>query len=273
MQVGYTFSMPSRASSPGTPEAGAYFDERAERYDRAYDAASADGHALRSRLAVALDLIGPGPGDSLDAGMGPGRLLAQLAGRGWTVSGLDASAEMVSAARRRLPDAAPRLEHGSIESLPFQSSSFDVVVATGVLEYSEVERALAELARVLRPGGRALLSYPNPEVIAGIWKTRGWYPIARTLKRLLGRPALAFPQGATAMRPEVFADLLRASGLELERRRHTSFVVLPAPLDDLLPRTAGRLGMLLEGSRPSLGRRFAGQVVYLARKAPSAPAA
>ena len=62
-----------------------------------------------------------------------------------------------------------------IESLPFADGSFDAVLATGVLEYSELERALPELARVLRPGGLAVVSYPNPRNLYGLWKTRAWY--------------------------------------------------------------------------------------------------
>ena len=130
------------------PGAATYFGGRTTLYDSHYDAANADGHSLRARLAVALRLLGGGPGTALDAGMGPGRLCAELATLGWTVSGIDASAEMVDAARLRLPDAADRLLRAEIEQLPFEDESFDRVAATGVLEYADVPRALAELARV-----------------------------------------------------------------------------------------------------------------------------
>src|SRR5438093_9682034 len=96
------------------PSAPAFFDDRAGWYDGAYDRENADGYALRSRMQAVLRLLGDGPGAILDAGMGPGRLCAELQARGWTVSGIDASREMVAAARARLPDAAERLLEAEI---------------------------------------------------------------------------------------------------------------------------------------------------------------
>jgi SAM-dependent methyltransferase len=218
-------------------------------------------------MEAALRLLGEGPGEVLDAGMGPGRLVAELGRRGWTVSGIDASAEMVVVARNRLPDAAPRLVQGKIESLPFADRSFDAVVATGVLEYSEVERALLELARVLRPGGRLVVSYPNPANLYGKWKTRVFYQLVNVAKRIGGRPPLVFPRGESgAFEPECFRALLAAAGLSPERLEHSSYLVVPSPLDDLLPRITERLGRRLEGSGPAISRRLAGQVVFAARK-------
>ncbi len=256
--------MSSRASSAPGPDVGAFFDERAERYDRAYDGPR--GYALRSRMEAALELLGEGPGEVLDAGMGPGRMLVELFRRGWTVSGVDASAEMVATARRRLPEAATRLVQGRIESLPFLNASFDAVTATGVLEYSELERALAELSRVLRPGGRAVVSLPNPGNFYGMWKLRVWYQFVRVAKRLAGRSLPSVPGGSTPVPPDRFQELLAAAGLAPERVEYTSFLVVPSPLDELFPRTTERLGRRLEGSGSRLSRRVAGQVVYTARK-------
>ena len=72
-------------------DAPSFFDATSARYDRAYDAQTADGHALRARMAAVLRLVGEGPGDALDAGMGPGRLCAELESRGWTAHGVDAA--------------------------------------------------------------------------------------------------------------------------------------------------------------------------------------
>lgn len=248
------------------PAAPAYFGERVSRYDGAYDRIDADGYALRSRLYAVLGLVGHGPGEFLDAGMGAGRLCAALAMRGWTVSGVDASAEMVDAARRRIPAAAERLTKAAIEDLPFPAASFDAVTATGVLEYARVPLALGELARVLRPGGLVVVSYPNPHALYGMWKTRLWYPAVRATKRLLRRPDPRMPHGAGELPPEQFVELLLAAGLEPDAQRLTSFLALPAPLDRILPRTAARLGARLERVAPKAGNRLATQVVYRARR-------
>src|SRR5205085_548570 len=89
-------------------------------------------------------------------------LCAALEERGWTAFGLDRTQEMVRLARERLPHARERLVRGIAEELPFAAESFDAVVATGALEYvDDLPRALAEAARVLRPQGRLVASYPN----------------------------------------------------------------------------------------------------------------
>ena len=248
------------------PDAAEYFDGRTSYYDSRYDRLDADGHALRARMAAVLAVLGTGPGSVLDAGMGPGRLCAELSDRGWTVSGVDASAGMVAAARARLPDAAARLMRAEIEALPWPDASFDAVTATGVLEYSDVGPALSELARVLRPGGQAVVSYPNPAALYGIWKTRVWYAAIRFVKRLMRRPRHWMPHGAGEVPPAAFVDLLHSVGLELESTTRTSYLPLPSPLDTIFPKAAARLGARLEGCDGRAARRLATQVVYATRK-------
>jgi len=197
--------------------------------------------------------------------MGPGRLCAELAARDWTVSGIDASAEMVAAARRRVPGAADRLVQAAIEELPFEDESFDRVAATGVLEYADVPRALSELARVLRPDGVVVVSYPNPRALYGIWKSRVWYGGMRILKRLRPRPQQSMPRGASTIPPERFVGLLADAGLDVSASEPTSYLALPTPLELLLPRLSSRLGRRLEGGGRT-ARLFATQIVYAARK-------
>jgi len=247
-----------------TPAAPAYFGDRAALYDASYDRRDADGYALRSRLAAVLRLAGDGPGEALDVGMGPGRLCGELDARGWTVSGVDAAPEMVEAARRRLPGAAQRLSCARTEELPFPPASFDLVTATGILEYAVLERALAEIVRVLRPGGRAVVSYPNPRALYGIWKTRAWYPSVRAGKRVARRRHPELPRGGDEIPPERFLTVLRSCGLEPVVTVHTSFLTLPTPLERLLPRTTVRIGERCERIG-SGGRLLATQIVYETR--------
>jgi len=170
-----------------------FFDTTAERYDRRYDEHNAAGRLLRRRLQVALELLGEPRGDVLDVGMGTGRLCEELDRRGWQVSGVDLSPAMVAAARRRLPQLAARLIEGPVERLPFDDHSFDAVAATGVLEYAthDLDGAVAELARVLRPQGVAVMSFPRQQSPALLWRSKLLYPAVRAAKRILprGRPA------------------------------------------------------------------------------------
>jgi arsenite methyltransferase len=109
--------------------------------------------------------LGLSPGATvIDVGSGPGLLAAEMAaeiGPGGKVCGIDISADMIamSAARPLPPGSAPaEFVHGDVEQIPYPDGSFDAAVCTQVLEYvADVPRALAEIRRVLRPGGRVAL--------------------------------------------------------------------------------------------------------------------
>lgn len=97
----------------------------------------------------------------LDAGCGAG-LLALLASlRGARVTALDASAGLLDIARQRLP--AGDVREGDLEALPFADASFDAVTAVNSLFYAEdMAAAMRELVRVVRPGGRVIVTAWGP---------------------------------------------------------------------------------------------------------------
>ena len=95
----------------------------------------------------------PDGGHVLDVATGTGLVAAELRRRGFRVTGLDQSPEMLAFARRRLGDRV-ELVHSSAESLPFPDGVFDHLTVTYLLRYVDDPRAtLAELARVVRSGG------------------------------------------------------------------------------------------------------------------------
>ncbi|OAH13795.1 class I SAM-dependent methyltransferase [Streptomyces jeddahensis] len=101
----------------------------------------------------------------LDAGCGSGPLSAALRDRGAIVTGIDASAGMLTLARRRLGDDVALHLVDLSDRLPFDDGAFDDVVASLVLHYLEDwGPTLAELRRVLRPGGRLIASVDHPFV-------------------------------------------------------------------------------------------------------------
>jgi SAM-dependent methyltransferase len=109
-----------------------------------------------------LDAARVTPGTRLfDAGCGAG-LLALLASlRGARVTGLDASADLLAIARERLPGA--ELREGELEALPFADASFDAVTAVNSLFYAaDMAAAMRELSRVVRPGGRVVVTTWGP---------------------------------------------------------------------------------------------------------------
>ena len=112
--------------------------------------------------AAMLSTLGDRQFDSLlDLGTGTGRLLELLAPLYARAVGVDASADMLAVARANLDRAGlanAQVRLGDIQHLPFPRNSFDVVTIHQVLHYlDEPERAIAEAARVLRPGGRLLI--------------------------------------------------------------------------------------------------------------------
>ncbi|KPM50265.1 methyltransferase [Frankia sp. R43] len=124
-------------------------------------------------LALAGDVAGR---RILDAGCGAGPLAAALRDRGAVVTGIDASAGMLALARQRLgADMALHLVDLR-DPLPFADGAFDDVVASLVLHYLEDwGPTLAEIRRVLRPGGRLIASVDHPFVAYTIRNPRPDY--------------------------------------------------------------------------------------------------
>jgi demethylmenaquinone methyltransferase / 2-methoxy-6-polyprenyl-1,4-benzoquinol methylase len=119
-------------------------------YDRVGAALSLGQDPLWRRFLVARL---PRGGHVLDVATGTGLVAAQLLRRGYAVTGVDQSPEMLAVARRRF-GADVELVNASAEALPFDSGSFDHVTFTYLLRYvADPAATLAETARVVRPGG------------------------------------------------------------------------------------------------------------------------
>lgn len=130
-------------------------------------------------------------GTILDVGTGPGEIAARLARAGRRVVGIDIAPEMVALASRVLDGLALQAD---AERLPFEDESFDGAMAVWVLNHvGDPVRALSEIHRVLRPGGRALY-------LSGLPSHPSWDRLGEQLKQL---------------------DALRPAQVERERRMVT----------------------------------------------------
>jgi ubiquinone/menaquinone biosynthesis C-methylase UbiE len=149
----------------------------------------------------------------IDIGCGPGfltgEMTAEVGASGW-VCGLDLSESMLELARSRCagqPDAAwIDFQSGDANALPFPDASFDAAVATQVYEYvADMPRALAELHRVLRPGGRAV-------IVDTDWNSIVWH--ANDDGRTAGILAAWDEHLADPSLPRTLRPLLRQAGFE-----------------------------------------------------------
>jgi ubiquinone/menaquinone biosynthesis C-methylase UbiE len=163
------------------PSAEDQFDEQASRrLESIY--LTPDVAAQRAQV---MQLLQPQRGErALDIGCGPGlttQALAEAVGEA-RVLGVDIAAPMLSIARGRcaaMPQVA--FELCDVNALPCEDASFDIALASQVYEYVEsVDAALAELARVLRPGGRAVLVDTDWE--SAVWASHDDQRMRRVLE-------------------------------------------------------------------------------------------
>jgi ubiquinone/menaquinone biosynthesis C-methylase UbiE len=188
------------------------FDESAaRRVERAY--ATPDVVAQRAQV---MELLAPQPGERvLDIGSGPGYLAAAIAdavGSAGAVHALDASTPMNALARARAADRPwLHVDEGDAVALPYGDAAFDAAVSTQVYEYvADMPRALDELRRVLRPGGRTLILDTD-------WDSLVWHTRDRALHQ---RVVTAWEEHLVHPRlPRTLAGLLRRAGFEVTGQR------------------------------------------------------
>ena len=189
----------------------------------------------RVRLAAVRDLVEPRPGERiLDLGCAAGAVTHFLSTFGAEPVGVDAEELAVETARSLFP--ALSFELADVRELPFEDESFDKAVAADLVEHLEDEvfaAMLADVRRVLRPGGTLSVYTPNP---------------AHPIERLKARDVLLAqnPTHVGLRDASTLAAAFRSAGIEVDRDewRPSFFPLL---------RTAERLG---GGSLPALRYRL-----------------
>lgn len=128
------------------------------------------------------------PGDAVDAACGTGRHAATLASLGHRVVGVDTTEEMLAVARAKGPNVDFR--RGRLEALPLEDASADLLTCALAIEHVEsLGPVFREFARVLRPGGQAIISDMHPS-----WKMLGGVAAFPTAD---GKPGVPFVAGYT----------------------------------------------------------------------------
>ena len=176
-------------------------------------------HQWRRRAA---DRTGLAQGDSaLDVATGTGDLAAELArrvGPDGQVVGCDFSAPMLERARSKV--GGVRFELANALALPYEDGSFDAVtVGFGARNFSDLDRGLAEMARVVTPGGRmVVLEITAPQRPPLSWFFRIWFDRAVPALGRLAGDADAYSYLPSSVRrfpgPPALAQRLASAGLE-----------------------------------------------------------
>jgi demethylmenaquinone methyltransferase / 2-methoxy-6-polyprenyl-1,4-benzoquinol methylase len=192
------------------------FDRIAGVYDRMNSVMTAGMHHRWRARAADLARVGAGS-RALDLATGTGDLAIELAGRGADVTGLDFSARMLELARGK----APGIEwvEGNALELPWGDGEFDAVtIGFGARNLSDLDRGLAEMARVTRPGGRVvILEITTPQKPPLSWFFRLWFDrLVPALGRVAADPE-AYSYLPSSVRrfpgPEELAGRMAAAGL------------------------------------------------------------
>jgi len=206
---------------------GAVFDSVADRYDVMNDLMSMGLHRLWKRFTVTI--CGVRDGDSvLDLAGGTGDLATlmqpRVGGSGQIVLA-DINAAMLRRGRGRLEDAGVvggvRFAQVNAEALPFADGSFDcVTIAFGLRNVTRKERALAEMYRVLRPGGQALvLEFSRLKLAAAqpLYDLYSFKVLPWLGRRVAGDPdSYRYLAESIRMHPgqEALADMMAEAGFE-----------------------------------------------------------
>jgi 2-polyprenyl-3-methyl-5-hydroxy-6-metoxy-1,4-benzoquinol methylase len=244
-------------------------DEIKNIYDRSYyDSWGIDGDdastemmkqaTFHDKLAV-IEKEMPDKGRILDIGCATGFFLDVARQRGWETYGVELSSYSAAIAAGKI--GADRIFNGQVEDACFAEGFFDAVVMTDVIEHvTDVRAFIAEVARILRPGGVAAITTPNPLSLSCRLLGRHWphYKLEHLL--YLTPQALSLlmrPLGFKRLQLTAATKTLTFSYLELQMRTY------PVPV--LSPLVAGFSRLLPDSAKNLNFRIFSGELFDIAR--------
>jgi ubiquinone/menaquinone biosynthesis C-methylase UbiE len=209
-----------------------FFDESANHY--ATEREHMPYYLAQLRIVQSI-LANESRGTMLDIGCAAGVEISVLRSFGFKVIGVDLSETMLQFARARFEgNSELGLICADAEHLPLSSNSVDHVLCLGLFEFlSDYSPSIAEICRVLRPRGLAIIGMPSGVSVYNVsyrFADATLGPIWRTLKRVL-KPRAAIPLGPQEKRnrciPWKFRSLLEKHGLKVQRSAFANYFIYP----------------------------------------------
>jgi ubiquinone/menaquinone biosynthesis C-methylase UbiE len=210
-----------------------------------YAVADGSTYHFHIRRARVLELLPERLGRVVDVGCGPGVMVDAVLERGGTFEGLDVSVEMVRAATECFGHLkGVSFKQGNIEAIDLPDGSYDQVICMAVIEYLKTPgRALSEIARILRPGGIALITVPKRWHIDRL--TIAATAPVRALARALGA-AGADNLPRLCLQPEELDTAAGSAALVPDGGAQYHFTPLAYPLPRIAPGLCMRLNAPFE---------------------------
>lgn len=238
------------ATENSPAQAGAvieHFDKLSTKGDWSRLYATADGrnyhfHVRRNRV---LELLPQRLGRVLDVGCGPGVMTEVVLERGGSFDGVDLSPEMIREATEKfghLPNV--HFAEGNIEAINAADNSYDQLICMAVIEYLKTpDQALAEMKRVLKPGGIAIITMPKRWHVSRV-TVAATKPV-RLVAKLLGA-ATADHLPRLRLQPDELDQAARRVGLIPDGGSQYHFTPFAYPLTRVAPGPTMRLNMPFE---------------------------
>jgi len=221
-----------------------HFDKYRD-WSRLYDSADGRNYHFHVRRNRVLELLPERLGRVLDVGCGPGVMTEVVLERGGTFDGVDLSPEMVNEAKEKfghLPNVSFKV--GNIEAIDAPDNTYDQLICMAVIEYLKTpDRALAEMARVLTPGGIAIITMPKRWHVSRVTVAAA-APIRLFAKMLGAATADHLPR--LRLQPQELDDAARRAGLIAEGCSQYHFTPFAYPLTRVAPDLLMRMNMPFE---------------------------
>ena len=195
----------------------------------------------------------------LDLGCGGGVFLPILKNKGYKLTGVDISLEMIKLSKEicKSTNTTASLSIGDCNKLKFDDNSYDVVIAVGLIEHQKTDFAMIkEIQRILKPGGIFILTIRNyfspyvrfrsivSEILRFLKNTRRVLYKKEKYKR--GEDGYTRKWNSREHNPLSFFKLLRTNGFESISSRYSHFYFLPYPLNHKFPKTEALFAKPLE---------------------------